>query len=390
MRGILICPDPGLRKRFEDMAAGHPNLALSKSLETYPAPDNFSRLVRIWAPEVVFMSFDEPEAASRACAQLDDEFPGLQRVAITLAPDPAAFQLALRLRMRGLLADPFEASEVSRVLNDVASDLAVHPPNLGCADRFYAFMPAKAGAGASTVAANLTRTFAATAGSHALLADFDLYSGVTGFLFNAEHEFSVSDALAMSNKLDNESWERVVKKVGNIDLLLSDAPHLDESSRNPKHLTDLLGFLRRSYSVVSADLPDAFNDTTLAVLREANRIFLVTTPELASLRLARQKAAVLRKLELEDRVSLIVNRVTKRMELSLDEIEATVGLPLLASIPSEYSDVTKSIREAHQPASLVPTFQQMAETMFNKRWHHKKTQRFVERFAVVPLRYSFR
>ena len=390
MRAILICPDLGLRKRFEEAAAGQANLVLSRGSNLYPAPESFSRLVRTWAPEVVFLSLEEPEAATQACAQLDAEFPGLQRVAIAASPDPDTFRLALRLQMRELLADPFEESELSRILEDVASHLEIHPPSIGCSDRFFAFMPAKAGAGASTVAANLTRAFSAAPATHALLADFDQHSGIAGFLFDVEHEFGVSDAVAMSHHLDHESWERMVKKVGNIDLLLSDSSRLDDSARNPKQVTDLLYFLRRTYSVVSADLPDAFNDTTLAVLREANRIFLVTTPELVSLRMARQKAAIFRKLDLEDRVSLVVNRVGKRMELTLEGIEETIGLPIAASIPSEYADVAWAIREGQEAPSLAPTFQKFAETLLNKRWPQKKRSRFVERFAIAPLRYSFR
>lgn len=390
MRAILICPDPTLRKRFEEAAASQDHLALSKGSDHYPDSDGFSRLVRTWAPDVIFMSLEEPEEASRLCAQLDSEFPGLQRIAIALTPDPGSFRLALRLQMRELLGEPFDESELVRVLADAAKHLAIHPPTIGCSDRFFAFMPAKAGAGASTVAANLARAFSTAPGTHPLLADFDSYSGVAGFLFNVEPEFGVSDAIAMSNKLDNESWERLVKKSGNIDLLLSDSGRLDDTARKPKQISDLLSFLRRTYSVVNADLPDSFNDTALAVLREANRIFLVTTPELVSLRLARQKSAIFRKLDLEGRVSLIVNRVSKRMELTLDEIEEAVGLPVIASIPSEYADVAKAIREGQEPPSLTPAFQKLAETLLNKQWEQTKRKRFVERFAIAPLRYSFR
>src|SRR5579863_7415297 len=135
MRAILICPDAALSEKFENATAAHHNLALSKRLNAFPSPDVFSRLIRTWAPEVVFLSLEDADAAAQACAQFDAEFPGLQRVAIAASPDPAVFRLALRLRMRELLTDPFDPEELSKVLAEVESELDVNPPVMGCSDR---------------------------------------------------------------------------------------------------------------------------------------------------------------------------------------------------------------------------------------------------------------
>jgi pilus assembly protein CpaE len=388
MRGIVICPNAIMRQQFEAAVAQY-NLILTKRLDSYPSPETFGRLARAWAPEVVFLSLENPEAATELCRHIEAEFPDLQRVAIHASPEPATFRLALRLHVRELLIAPFHRPELEQALMDVASHLEKHPVNGGCSDRFYAFTPAKGGAGASTIAVNVTRAFAAMPKVRPLLADFDIHSGVAGFLFNVEHEFSVSDAAERSKELDDQSWANLIKRVGNVDLLLSGAPRLASDTPDEDQVAQLLDFMRRNYDVVTADLPDTFDQMSLMVLREVSRIFLVTTPELPALRLARQKVRLFRKLELEDRLSLVLNRVTKRMDLPVEEIEKTVGLQVTASFPSDYVSVTKSIREAQMPASLATPFQQFGEMLFNKHPEEKK-QRFIERFAVVPLRYGFR
>lgn len=223
MRGIVICPNIALRQQFEEAASQY-NLILAKRLDSYPSLETFGRLARAWAPEVVLLSLENHEAATALCRQMDAEFPDLQRIGIHSSPDPATFKLALRLHVRELLIAPFPQAELAQALSDVASHLEKHPISGGCSDRFYAFTPAKAGSGASTIAANVTRAFASMPKVHALLADFDIHSGVAGFLFNTEHEFSVADAADRSKELDDESWTNLVKKVGNIDLLLSGAP----------------------------------------------------------------------------------------------------------------------------------------------------------------------
>jgi Flp pilus assembly CpaE family ATPase len=388
MRGIVICPNTALRRQFEEATAQY-NLTLVKRLDSYPSPEAFGRLARAWAPDVVFLSLESHGDAAAFCRDMEAEFPDLQRIGLHSSPDPATFKLALRLHVRDLLIAPFQQVELAQALTEVASHLEQHPINIvGCSDRFYAFTPAKAGVGASTITANVTRAFAAMPKVHALLADFDIHSGVAGFLFNVEHEFSIIDAADRSKELDDESWRHLVKTVGDIDLLLSGAPRLAGDAPDVKQVAQLLDFMRRNYSVVTADLPDVFDELSLTVMREASRIFLVTTPELPALRLARQKVALLRRLDLDDRLSLVLNRVTKRMELSIDEIGETVGLPVTASFPSDYVSVTKSIREAQMPANLAAPFHQFAETLFHKPVQEKK--RFIERFAVVPMRYGFR
>jgi pilus assembly protein CpaE len=125
-------------------------------------------------------------------------------------------------------------------------------------------------------------------------------------------------------------------------------------------------------------------------LREANRIFLVTTPELTSLRLARLKALLLQKLELQEKVSLLLNRASKRMELTVEEIEKTVGLPVFMSFPSDYANVTKAIQDGQPAAKLAGAAEEFAGKLRKSTKSQPEKKRFIENFAVLPMRYGFR
>jgi pilus assembly protein CpaE len=390
MRSILISPNQVLRSQFENVAESLKGIGLAKRLDAYPDADLLSRVVRAWAPDVVFMSMEDPQAAELVSRQLSAEFPGIQAIGIHTAHDSSIFHLALRLRLREVLIAPFQVDDLAHLMEDVNKHLEANPVNIGCANRFFAYLPAKPGAGASTIAANATWAFSETENSHVLLADFDTHSGMAGFMFNVEHEYSLADATGRTVNLDDESWQRLVRKVGNIDLLLSGAPRLNDEDINMKQLGQLLQFVRRNYSVVNTDLPDSFDERSLAVLREASRIFLVTTPELPSLRMARMKAGLLRKLELEDKVCLLVNRVSRKSDLSSGEIEETVGLPVFASFPCDYADVTKSIREAKQAAKLAPSIRTFVQKLLDKNPPREKRARFIQRFALVPHKYEFK
>jgi Flp pilus assembly CpaE family ATPase len=389
MRAFLISPIEAQRKQFEAAIEPHRSISLSKILDQYPSPDVLSRLVRAWAPEVIFLGMEDAEAAEAISRQITKEFPSVQQVALHSSQEPWVFRHVLSLRMRELLVSPVSPEELAHSLDQLALHLDAHPADVGSTKKFFAFLPAKAGAGASSIAANTTWALSNVPDTSVLLADFDLHSGVTGFLFDTDHEYSINDAATRGRELDDEAWLRLTKKIGNIDLLLSGAPRMRDAI-SPIQVSHLIDFARRNYSVINADLPDTFDEISLAVLREANQIFLVTTPELSALRLARLKALLLRQLELEEKASLVVNRVAKSNELSLQEIEETVGLPVVASFPSDYAGMTAAARQGRPAAKLAPHFQRFAEKIMDKKPLPEKRARFIERFAMVPARYSFR
>ena len=390
MQAIVICPNSELRTSFEDIARLYPVIRIAKSLEHYPDTDELKRLMRRWAPKLIFLSTEDPISAVEVGRQLEADYSSIQRIALSAVEDPAVLRLALQLRMSEVMVAPFQKEHFEQVMRRVAEHLQLHPASGGNPGQVYAFMPAKGGVGASTIASNAARAMARVAGSHVLLADFDISSGVAGFMFNAEHDYSINDAAVRNKELDDETWQRLVKKVGNVDLLLSDAPRVD-GGITPEQIAPILDFARKSYSAIGADLGDTIDDRSLAVMREANRIFLVTTPDLASLRMARLKAMSLRKLEWEDKTELLLNRATRRMEIPIEEIEALVGLPVFATFPCDYADVTKSIRAAESSPKLASSIRHFVEKLDEKKAPQRdKRPRFIERFSLVPGRYGFR
>jgi pilus assembly protein CpaE len=387
MRAILICPDAELRGAFQAIADRYTALRVAKALDHYPDDEATRRLVRMWAPDVIFVSMEDTYSAAQLSKQLDAEFGTIQRIALSKTEQPVIFRLALQLRMGELMVPPFDDDRFLEMLKRVSDHLKLHPTG-GNPGQVYAFMPAKGGVGSSTLAVNSAWAFSDVAGSNVLLADFDISSGMTGFMFNTEHEYSVNDAAERNKEMDDETWGRVVKKVGKVDLLLSGSPTLDGIS--PDEIRPILDFARRSYSVVGADISDTLDERSVAVMREANQIFLVTTPELASLRMARMKLLALRRLEFEDKTRLLLNRVTKKMELSLEDIEKTVGLPVFSCFPCEYADVTRSARKAEPSAKLATSVKEFVDKIAERKQPEKKRSRFIERFAMVPARYGFR
>ncbi len=112
MRAFLISPVESQRKQFETVVEPHRNLTLTKVLDQYPERDTLSRMVRSWAPEVVFLSMEGGEDAELVSRQISEEFPSIQQIAIHSSQEPSVFRRVMHLRMRELLVSPISEDEI--------------------------------------------------------------------------------------------------------------------------------------------------------------------------------------------------------------------------------------------------------------------------------------
>jgi Flp pilus assembly CpaE family ATPase len=224
-----------------------------------------------------------------------------------------------------------------------------------------------------------------------LLADFDLNCGIIAFLLHLDFDRSLVDAAEHAPQLDEDLWPKLVSKAHGLDVLPSGPIRPGFRIELPA-LRYLLEFARRNYDVVCADLSGLMERYSVELMQEAKRIYLVCTPELPALHLARQKLDYLRSLELEPRVSLLVNRSQKRALVTSSDIEKLIGLPVAVEIPNDYRGVHKALQEARPVdtgSEMGKRFSELARRILAKEPGGKPAKRFVEYFSLSPARYSF-
>lgn len=87
-----------------------------------------------------------------------------------------------------------------------------------------AFFSAKGGCGATSVVSHTALEVQRLTGDRILLADFDLESGLLGFLFKSKSAYSVADALQNVNRLDLSLWKALVSNgIPGVEII--SAPH---------------------------------------------------------------------------------------------------------------------------------------------------------------------
>jgi pilus assembly protein CpaE len=116
------------------------------------------------------------------------------------------------------------------------------------------------------------------------------------------------------------------------------APDLPSSAApEPSRLHDLLEGARRAYDWIVLDLPAVFHRTSLLAWSESDDAFLVATPELPSLHLARKAVNLLAQIGFpRERFRVVINRTSRKDELRDSDMEKIFSAPVHASLPDDY------------------------------------------------------
>jgi len=386
LRSIIIGPDDALGEYLQNFLQSFGQVAVLRRVAGYPGEIELMRVVRAHAPHIVFLGANSVAEVGRIVATLERETPGVQVVGLHRTRDPELLLELMRMGVREFLTHPLDASEFRSALARIEEKLEREPPEHGATDRVYAFLPAKAGVGSSTIVLNVALALSGIPDNKTLLIDFDLSCGILRFLLKLDSSYSVVDACERASSMDEEVWPQLVCSYNELDLLHSGEvnPHLRIEGIQVRYLLD---FARRYYDVICVDLSGNLERYAAEVMQEAKRIYLVTTEEIAALHLAKEKLKFLHTLDVEDRVSLLINRTQKRSRISPKEIERLLRVPVAATFPNDYPTVQRATQEGTAVASasdLGKRIQEFARTLAEIRVSPTETakKRLSELFSL--------
>lgn len=378
LRGAIICPDRELGDRLVSAILESHQVGIVRRMDSYPNAVELVRFLRATAPEVIFLSIEARQTALEAAKQIAEQVPGTQIVALNRTCDPPTLLETMRAGIREFLSPPFELQSLTETLRRIEELIQQNPPALETTDSVFAFLPAKAGSGATTIAVNTSLALSKMADKGVLLADLDLNSGLIGFMLLINNPlYSIVDAAENALDLDENLWPKIVSTKDKLDVLPVGklSPGFRIEAAQIRHILD---YARRQYSAICVDLSGMMERYSIEILHEAKRVYLVTTAELPALHLAREKLAFLRSQDLDSRVSILLNRSQKRGQISLEEMEKLFGMPVLMTFPNDYSGVHKALTEGKQvdaSSALGGRFRELAETMAGKKGSPTQSKR---------------
>jgi pilus assembly protein CpaE len=391
LRSAIICPDRGLSGDLNRVLEDG-GVHVIRVLDEYLSAVELVRFARAHAPQIVFLSIECMQKVKPTIDRLEECCPGIQVIAIHRACDQQMLLELMRLGIREFLASPFDRNTVAGAVARAKEALDRRPIHVDSTDLVYSFLPAKAGVGTTTVALNTAVAISRSHNTRTLLSDFDLNSGIVRFMLKLDSEYCVVDAAERALNIDENFWPQLVTPVGSLDVL--HAGKLNPNFRmEPIQVRNIVEFARRNYKVVCFDLSGNLEKYSVELMHESKRVFLVCTPEIPSLHLAREKYQYLQSADLGDRVTVILNRTHKKNVLTTVQIQELLGVPLQISMPNDYQTVTRAIAEGRPidfTTDLGKQCEALAQTMLEpKSAPAADKRRFIEFFSITPPRLSF-
>jgi len=343
IRAAIVCPDQELAAQLQDtLAEFHTRIGVARVLHQYPNEAKLPAFLKATLPELIFLSAENVDDAVDVVQRIKTDAPGTAVVAISRECDGPSMLKVLRAGIKDYLSLPFEGKAMSEMLQRVETMLALGPGSHIQSAPIFAFLPAKAGAGSTTLAVNTSLTLARRPDTKTLLVDLDLNSGMVAYMLSIKPEYSVTDAAENAPDMDETIWSRIVTSVGNLDVLPSGSK--PDFRIHTSQVRRMLEFAQRNYSAICVDFSGMMERYSVESLQQMKQIFLVCTPEVPSVHLACAKLELLRSLELDDRISILVNRMDKRQGAgAVAKMEALFQKKVFLTAPNAYAEVQKAL-----------------------------------------------
>ncbi len=203
--------------------------------------------------------------------------------------------------------------------------------NLGTV--FVVFNP-KGGVGKTTIATNLAAAIQAQGDRRVLLVDADTVTGHILVSLGLESATTLADA--WTDEEDGAPTQTLQDLAaphssGMRVMALTGSP-IQVQVLTPERVAATIEAARRAFDVVVVDLHPSYSALNRAIFRTADRVLVPVTPDVPALRATVQFLEVAGDLGIEDRMTMLVNRVNSG--ISVEDVESLLGRSVFGHIRS--------------------------------------------------------
>lgn len=303
------------------------------------------------APDILLVELDGlPDPLDQVTRQIKATSGSPMVVVVHTSADPEKLLRAIRADADEYVYSPLE-TDLKRALERLAGERRKRVAGTRPRGRAAGFVSAKGGCGATTVACHTALELHRLTKLDVLLADYDLESGLVGFLMKSQSRYSVLDAADNVHRLDLSFWKALVSNgYPGVEVISAPTDPLVRRQRNMDDFRQMIPFIRSHYDWMMVDLGSSLTPLAVSVLGELDELFVIATLDIPALHQTKQ---ILRSLAEagfgSEKTRLVMNRMPKRPDVTLDELEKMLGSPIYATIPNDYP----GLFEAYASGSLI-------------------------------------
>lgn len=334
----------GGAERFVSIAALFPHVAFEPVGETWP--DRPVAGLSILIVPVAATSGVEVDAAVK---RLGAGGSGVQTVVVLRDADVTTTRRLMRAGAADVLTSPVSepalALSLERLLTGGASSVG---PGRKTGE-IVALLKAGGGVGATALGVQMATQIAARGAGEVCLADLDLQFGAAAIYMDLPDAVTIADCLSSgSNLSDTPFATALARHRSGARLLAAPREIVALETLVPTHIDTLLTGLRRAFALTLVDLPSVWTVWTNQLLRQSDRIVLITHLSVPHMQLVKRQLRILASQGLEDRpLTLVCNSLSSEQtaSVSLKAAERALGREFDVVIPEDRRTMTGAINQ---------------------------------------------
>ncbi len=280
---------------------------------------------------------------------------------------PAVLMQAMRAGVKEIFPLPLDANDVFQALErfkarNPEDSYGKSRPETG---KIISIVGSKGGVGATTVAVNLAVTWSESKRKPSVaLLDMNTMLGEVPLFLEITPKFHWGEITKNIDRLDKEFLLKVMTRhESGVHVLPSPSSLNGHHSPTPDIIQRLLDEMKRTFDVVVIDAGQPMKDVSLKTLQLSDEVLLVSILSLPCLSntVRMMRSYVDYSYVNREHINVILNRVMKKMEISIQDAEESFGKSILFSLPNDYNTSMTAINSG-KPLSHVSPKSELARS----------------------------
>jgi len=221
-----------------------------------------------------------------------------------------------------------------------AASAGARPPSVT-----HVFLGAKGGSGTTTVSVNCAVELARLTKRPTIIVDLKPSLGEVALFLGVRPRFTMLDAIENLHRLDRDFIkELVARHKSGLDILAGSEQFDRPNAQDAGPIEEVLRALARVYDFIIVDAGNSLSSCSLAALYGADSIFLVTNPDVPSIRNAQRFIDRIRQLGAGgERIRVLLNRAAEEQLIAPKQIESALGYSIHHTFGSDYQTVSNAL-----------------------------------------------
>lgn len=303
-------------------------------------------------PDIVLMDINMPVMDGiKATHEITASCPETVVIIMSVQGEQEYLKKAMGAGARQYLVKPFTSEELISVVVETHSLESKRKQSISKPDaeeeikaKVITVFSTKGGVGKTTIASNLAVSLARTTKKNVAVVDLDLQFGDVAIMLNVSVKNTISDIVKDFNLLDSETIDDYLSShFSGVKVL--PAPIKPEYAEfvTAEHIQKIIKMLKQKYHYIIVDTPASFNEVILTVLDVSDKILMVSTLDLPTIKNIKSGLEIMKSLHYsQNKVSIILNKASENYGIKFKDFEETLKYPIWVNIPEDSTTVITS------------------------------------------------